>query len=202
MKSKCFTFIGCLLYLGGQPFAAANEEAKLSGKVRSSSATIEDEAKKSYPNYPTVIAMDKVASQLSKDKIDSMATPKLKRQTAAAIFLGYYVSHTHTVTEYCQDNEADVSTYTEAFHSLHQKEFETALSVLSFNQKKFIQFYEKIRPQMLEHKALDIGYIASENRLTLNQACQFLSDNVKHWIPEMHISAIQPFVYSTLMLEN
>ncbi|WP_339670454.1 hypothetical protein [Dasania marina] len=170
--------------------------------VNRASAEIEfirEYVRKNNPDEPEVLAVQQAAIKKSEENINSKATQKEKVQTAAGTFLGFYLVNYRQRTEYCQNQGVDITSFTSAFKDSHKNEYAIAVKAVSASPSDVDKLFNMLKPQLVTVIEQDMEFIASENRVSLPEACKLISDNASILIPEMHISVMQPLVHSVLM---
>lgn len=160
---------------------------------------IREDAQKNYPDEPEVRAAQRAAIRKAGENINSKGSHRERVQTAAGTFLGFYLINYRQRAEYCRIQGVDITPFTSAFKESHKNEYEIAVKSVSAAPSDIDKLFNLIKPQLVTVIEQDMGFIAKENGVSLAEACQLISDNASALAPEMHISVMQPTVYSVLV---
>jgi hypothetical protein len=170
--------------------------------VNSANAEIEairENAQKNNPDEPEVLAVQKAAIKIVEEKINSKGTQKEKVQTAAGTFLGFYLVNYRQRAEYCQNQGVDIAPFKTAFKNSHKNEYAIAVKAISASPSDVDKLYKMLKPQLVTVIEQDMEFIASENGVSIGEACKLISENADILVPDMHISVMQPAVHSVLV---
>lgn len=170
--------------------------------VNSANAEIEairEDVRKNNPDEPEVLAVQQAAIMKVEENINSKGTQREKVQTAAGTFLGFYLVNFRQRAEYCQNQGVDIAPFTSAFKDSHKNEYAIAVKALSAAPADVDKLYKMLKPQLVTVIEQDMEFIASENGVSLDEACVLISDNADVLVPDMHISVMQPAVHSVLI---
>ena len=168
-------------------------------KANAEIEAIREEVRKNNPDEPEVLAVQEAAIKKAEENINSKGTAKEKLQTAAGTFLGFYLVNFKQRAEYCQSQGVDISPFTNAFKESHHNEYSIAVKAISAAPSDVEKFYTLLKPQLETVIEQDMEYIASENGVSLPEACKLISDNAAILVPDMHISVMLPAVHSVLV---
>ncbi len=162
---------------------------------------IREDVRKNNPDEPEVLAVQQAAIKKAEENINSKGTQRERVQTAAGTFLGFYFVNYRQRAEYCHEKDVDISPFTSAFKESHKEEYATAVNALSASPSDIDKLFGMLKPYLVTVIEQDMEYIASENSVSLAEACQLIADNAPIMVPELHISIMQPAVHKTLMSE-
>lgn len=161
--------------------------------------TIREEALKNNPDEPEVLAVQQAALKRVEENINSKGSQKERIRTAAGTFLGFYLVNYRQRAEYCQKQGVDITRFTSAFKESHKTEYAIAVKAVSAGPSEIDKLYKMLEPQLVTVIEQDMEFIASENGISLAEACKLVSDNAAALVSEMHISVMQPTVHKTLV---
>ncbi len=168
-------------------------------KANAEIEAIREEVRQNNPDEPEVLAVQEAAIKKAEENINSKGTQKEKVQTAAGTFLGFYLVNFKQRAEYCQGQGVDISPFINAFKESHKNEYAIAVKAISAAPSDVDKLYKMLKPQLETVIEQDMAYIASENGVSLPEACKLISDNAPTLVPDMHISVMQPAVYRALV---
>ncbi len=170
--------------------------------IHSANAEIEairEDVRLNNPDEPEVLAVQQAAIRKAEQNINSKGTQQEKVQAAAGTFLGFYLVNFRQRAEYCQDQGVDIAPFTSTFKESHKNEYAIAVKATSAAPSDIDKLYRMIKPQLITVIEQDMEFIASENGVSLAEACSLVSDNAAILVPDMHISVMQPAVHNVLV---
>ncbi len=160
---------------------------------------LRETAREAYPDDHESVALQKAAVKSLEENLNSKASDEEKLQTAAGSFFGFYLVNYRQRTDYCKDQGVDITSFANAFKQAHTNEFAIAEKALSTTTADLDELFATIQPQIVSVIEQDMEYIASENDMSIADACQLISDHADVLVPEMHMSVIQPAVHKVLV---
>lgn len=134
--------------------------------VRSSAQSLESqfeemkrEAKATYPNKPTAIALSDLASVQTARDLANTQDPDLRAAKAASIFMGFYLVNVRARLEYCRQKGVDISTFSSSFASAWRPAHGKAVEVLARSGIDEEQIWKQTRGVLMSAVAIDMGSI-------------------------------------------
>jgi len=173
-------------------YSAKNEVYKQIEEIRKA-------AKENSPDEPEVIAIQHAAMRKIEENINTQGSKKEKLQTAAGVFLGFYLVNHRQRDEYCKTKGVDIAPFTSAFKKSHEREYAIATKAISAGPSEVDKIYRMLKSQLATAVQQDIEFIASEHGVSLAEACRLISDNAATLVRDMHISVAHPSVYNILV---
>jgi hypothetical protein len=139
-------------------------------------------------------AIEKVSSNLASKTGDA------KLNAAADTYWGFYFINTRSRSDFCNSHGVDISNFSKVFAEMHKNE--TLKAKLIYSKLSKIseeQLYEKLKPLFLKTVTEDMQAIATQQKISLSQACQVFDEYAKEVVPEMLLSKTQPALSNALM---
>lgn len=130
-----------------------------SSELESQFEEMKREAKATFPNKPTAIALSDLASSQSARDLASTRDPELRAAKAASIFMGFYLVNTRARLEYCRQKGVDISDFSASFASAWRPAHAKAVEVLARSGLDEEAIWKQARSVLMSAVTIDMGAI-------------------------------------------
>ena len=173
------------------------EQDAISG-VNKSIEKLKIDAVKNHPDTQLSIAMQQEAISQAKVKLESESNEQKKLQTAASMFMGFYLINTKARLQFCSNQGVYIQLFVASFDNMHKHELKRAREIMSTTGITEDKFYSMLEPQMNKVLVQDMSDISTANNISTKDACTFINENADGLVEQMQISKTQPQVYQIL----
>lgn len=160
---------------------------------------LKKDAAAKHPDVPAAEALQREASAHMSRNLAAETNERKRLETAAGNFMGFYLVNVRERNEYCRERGVDIGPFIAAFQSGHTTELTKARAALATAQIGEDELYKRLKPQLAQVIAQDMQDIAAQNKISIKQACELVSENGAALAAEMHLSKAQPAVHRALI---
>ena len=157
-----------------------------------------EEAVRKNPDVLPSEAMRQDAVARAEARMASQTDAGKRAATAADTFWGFFFVNTRMRPEYCSAHGVDIKQFVAEFERIHQKEVATARRLYAQRGMDENKLYEAIRPTASKVIEQDMQDIAKTQKVSAKTACELLNQATAEIVGQMHISKMQPAVFSAL----
>jgi hypothetical protein len=131
-------------------------------------------------------------------KLESETDENKKMQLAAYGFLGFYFFNTSERSAFCSELGVSIIPFTVAFEGLHDKELARARKIRAEMRIQEEKVLAMLKPHFRKMIIEDMAELSSSLNIPVNEVCRFFAENGEALAQEMHISKVNPAVYTLL----
>jgi hypothetical protein len=175
-------------------------EKRMAAASEQKMASIREEAAKRHPDLPVSEAMKQEAGRQMTETIESQSGDRAKQaNTAADQFWGFALVNTRSRVEFCRELGVDISSFKQAFESVHREEIARATAIDARRNVDREKVYQVLREQMRRSTEQDMRDLAKGANTDLPGACRAVAENAAALAEEIRFSKSLPAVHKALM---
>jgi hypothetical protein len=131
-------------------------------------------------------------------KLESETDENKKMQLAAYGFLGFYFVNTNERSAFCSGLGVSITPFTVAFERLHDRELARTKEIRTEMRIQEQKVLAMLKPHFRKTIIEDMAELSSSLNMPVNEVCRFFTENGEALAQEMHISKVNPAVYTAL----